>query len=271
MELGPASTGTWCPAAADHRRSPLRPLCRVVPPACHCERRPSPPSALTRLVPAHPGRPRPLAASPSAGWRRSWVGRPRAGPGPLGAARHSVSVAAAIINQDGQLLAVRRRDNGHWEPPGGVLELDETIQAGLVREVLEETGLRVEPGPSPGSTRTCAVASSPSYSAAASSAASPTRPTRSRRSHGSHPTRCRSECMRPMRLACWMPWTPVAPLSALTTASHYCRLSRAWSGPRAALVAGASFSHHAQGGRSWPYGAGMPAPSRKRPPTKPGT
>jgi 8-oxo-dGTP diphosphatase len=59
--------------------------------------------------------------------------------------RHSVSVAAAIINQQGQLLAVRRRDNGHWEPPGGVLELDETIQAGLVREVLEETGLRVEP------------------------------------------------------------------------------------------------------------------------------
>ena len=42
-------------------------------------------------------------------------------------------------------MAVRRHDNGHWEPPGGVLELDETIQAGLVREVLEETGLRVEP------------------------------------------------------------------------------------------------------------------------------
>jgi 8-oxo-dGTP diphosphatase len=59
--------------------------------------------------------------------------------------RHSVSVAAAIINQAGQLLAVRRRDNGHWEPPGGILELDETIQAALVREVLEETGLRVEP------------------------------------------------------------------------------------------------------------------------------
>jgi 8-oxo-dGTP diphosphatase len=59
--------------------------------------------------------------------------------------RHSVSVAAAIRNQAGQLLAVRRRDNGHWEPPGGVLELEETIQAGLVREVLEETGLQVEP------------------------------------------------------------------------------------------------------------------------------
>jgi 8-oxo-dGTP diphosphatase len=59
--------------------------------------------------------------------------------------RHSVSVAAAIVDESGQVLAVRRRDNGHWEPPGGILELDETIQAGLVREVREETGLEVEP------------------------------------------------------------------------------------------------------------------------------
>jgi 8-oxo-dGTP diphosphatase len=59
--------------------------------------------------------------------------------------RHSVSVAAAIVNESGRLLAVRRRDNGHWEPPGGMLELHETIQAGLVREVREETGLEVEP------------------------------------------------------------------------------------------------------------------------------
>ncbi len=59
--------------------------------------------------------------------------------------RHSVSVAAAIVNADGKLLAIRRRDNGHWEPPGGVLELDETIEDGLVREVREETGLTVMP------------------------------------------------------------------------------------------------------------------------------
>jgi 8-oxo-dGTP diphosphatase len=59
--------------------------------------------------------------------------------------RHSVSVAAAVVDENGKLLAVRRRDNGHWEPPGGILELDETIQAGLVREVREETGLEVEP------------------------------------------------------------------------------------------------------------------------------
>jgi D-alanyl-D-alanine carboxypeptidase len=36
------------------------------------------------------------------------------------------------------------------------------------------------------------------------------------------------------------------------------------TGRRAALVAGASFSHHAQGGGIWPDGAGMPDPSRKR-------
>jgi 8-oxo-dGTP diphosphatase len=59
--------------------------------------------------------------------------------------RHSVSVAAAIIDDHGRFLAIRRADNGRWEPPGGVLELDESIEAGLIREVAEETGLTVEP------------------------------------------------------------------------------------------------------------------------------
>lgn len=59
--------------------------------------------------------------------------------------KHSVSVAGAVVDEQGRLLAIRRRDNGHWEPPGGVLELDETIEAGVVREVLEETGLTVRP------------------------------------------------------------------------------------------------------------------------------
>ena len=58
---------------------------------------------------------------------------------------HSVSVAAAVMDGEGRFLAVRRRDNGLWEPPGGVLELDESIEDGVVREVCEETGLRVEP------------------------------------------------------------------------------------------------------------------------------
>lgn len=58
--------------------------------------------------------------------------------------RHSVSVAAAVVRDDGRVLAIQRRDNDHWEPPGGVLELDETIEDGLRREVLEETGLEVQ-------------------------------------------------------------------------------------------------------------------------------
>lgn len=58
--------------------------------------------------------------------------------------RHSVSVAAAIVRDDGRILAIRRRDNGRWEPPGGILELDEAIEDGLKREVREETSLDVE-------------------------------------------------------------------------------------------------------------------------------
>lgn len=62
--------------------------------------------------------------------------------------KHSVSVAAAIFDDSGEhVLLIKRRDNGQWEPPGGVLELDETIEAGLRREVREETGAEVEVGP----------------------------------------------------------------------------------------------------------------------------
>jgi 8-oxo-dGTP diphosphatase len=59
--------------------------------------------------------------------------------------RHSVSVAGVISDSDGRALLIRRRDTMHWEPPGGILELDESIEAGLIREVREETGLTVEP------------------------------------------------------------------------------------------------------------------------------
>lgn len=56
---------------------------------------------------------------------------------------HSVSVAGVIVDDHGRALLIRRRDNGHWEPPGGVLEAGETIPDALAREVFEETGLKI--------------------------------------------------------------------------------------------------------------------------------
>lgn len=58
--------------------------------------------------------------------------------------KHSVSVAGIVIDESDRVLLIQRRDNGHWEPPGGVLELGETFEQGVIREVREETGLRVE-------------------------------------------------------------------------------------------------------------------------------
>lgn len=56
---------------------------------------------------------------------------------------HSVSVAGVVVREDGRVLAIRRADNGTWEPPGGVLERDETVEDGVRREVYEETGVKV--------------------------------------------------------------------------------------------------------------------------------
>lgn len=59
--------------------------------------------------------------------------------------KHHVSVAGVVVDADGRVLVIRRRDTGEWQIPGGVLEPAEPIDAGLVREVEEETGIRVRP------------------------------------------------------------------------------------------------------------------------------
>jgi len=51
----------------------------------------------------------------------------------------------AVIDNDGRILLIRRADNGLWAMPGGRLEVGETPAQGVVREVLEETGVACEP------------------------------------------------------------------------------------------------------------------------------
>ncbi len=58
-----------------------------------------------------------------------------------------LAVGAVIFNQD-RVLLVRRGNPplaGRWSLPGGVVELGETLEQALLRELLEETGLHVRP------------------------------------------------------------------------------------------------------------------------------
>lgn len=57
-----------------------------------------------------------------------------------------MGVGAVIVDEDRVLLVRRGQEplKGEWSLPGGVVELGETLEQGVCREVLEETGLRVE-------------------------------------------------------------------------------------------------------------------------------
>ena len=63
--------------------------------------------------------------------------------------RPIVGVGAVIV-ADGKVLLVKRKYEplkGHWSLPGGMVEIGETLESALSREMLEETGLRVDVGP----------------------------------------------------------------------------------------------------------------------------
>ena len=61
--------------------------------------------------------------------------------------RPYLAVSAAIF-RDGRVLIVRRAkppSHGVYTLPGGGVELGETLEAAVIREVREETGLDIEP------------------------------------------------------------------------------------------------------------------------------
>ncbi|MFJ1707155.1 NUDIX domain-containing protein [Kitasatospora sp. NPDC088346] len=53
------------------------------------------------------------------------------------------AVTAFVLNDHDEVLLERRSDNGRWAMPGGVQEIGESIAEAAVREVEEETGIRV--------------------------------------------------------------------------------------------------------------------------------
>ncbi|HEV7588070.1 MAG TPA: NUDIX domain-containing protein [Longimicrobium sp.] len=55
------------------------------------------------------------------------------------------AVAALIRDEDGRILLQRRADNGRWNLPAGAVDPGESPADAVVREVGEETGLRVRP------------------------------------------------------------------------------------------------------------------------------
>ena len=64
--------------------------------------------------------------------------------------RPIVGVGAVIVDDHGRVVLIKRRYDplaGQWSLPGGAVELGETLEACVAREMLEETGLDVDVGP----------------------------------------------------------------------------------------------------------------------------
>jgi ADP-ribose pyrophosphatase YjhB (NUDIX family) len=67
-------------------------------------------------------------------------GPPERAPGRFGV------IASTIVRAAGEILLMRRKENGSWECPGGVVKFGEPIGVAAARELFEETGIRTRPG-----------------------------------------------------------------------------------------------------------------------------
>jgi ADP-ribose pyrophosphatase YjhB (NUDIX family) len=54
------------------------------------------------------------------------------------------SANVIVVNDQGEILLIRRTDNGNWAVPGGGMDLGESITDAAVRETEEETGIACE-------------------------------------------------------------------------------------------------------------------------------
>ncbi len=62
----------------------------------------------------------------------------------IGSRKIILNCAGALIIRDGKILFQRRTDNGKWGLIGGLLEMNETYEEAALREIMEETGLKVK-------------------------------------------------------------------------------------------------------------------------------
>jgi 8-oxo-dGTP pyrophosphatase MutT (NUDIX family) len=54
------------------------------------------------------------------------------------------SVNVVVVNDDGDILLIRRTDNNNWALPGGAIDLGESASQAAIRETQEETGITCE-------------------------------------------------------------------------------------------------------------------------------
>ena len=54
------------------------------------------------------------------------------------------SVNVVVVNDQDQILLIRRSDNDNWAVPGGGIELGESMTQGAIRETKEESGIDCE-------------------------------------------------------------------------------------------------------------------------------